>query len=216
MKRSILAAACAVTLSAMPAQAATIFFDDFNAENGGVEQLNYSTFANFVVSDGTVDLIGGGGANDLLPGNGMYVDLDGSTADAGVMTSGVFALAAGDYKLHFDMAGSQRGSNDTALISIFGLLDSNYASLALTLGTGFPFTTFTLDFVLPVADMVQFSFAGHAGNPGGDNVGLLLDDVELENITVVDPTPVPEPSTLALMGAGLLFAAREVRRRRKS
>jgi hypothetical protein len=215
MRRSILAAAFAVTLAAMPAQAATIFFDDFNAENGGVELFNYSTFANFTVSNGTVDLLGGGGPFDLLPGNGMYVDLDGTTQDAGVMTSGVFNLAAGDYQLIFDMAGSQRGSNDTALITAFGALSTNYVTLALTLGTGFPFTTFTLDFTLAAADAVQFSFAGNAGNPGGDNIGLLLDDVRLDNVSVVDPTPVPEPGTLALMGAGLLFAAREVRRRRK-
>jgi hypothetical protein len=214
MKRSILAAACAVTLAALPAQAATIFFDDFNTENGGVELFNYPAFANFAVSDGTVDLIGGGGPNDLLPGNGMYVDLDGSTRDAGVMTSVGIAAPAGDYQLRFDMAGSQRGSNDTALIQVVGGLNSNYVSLLLTLGTGFPFATFTLDFSVAAADTLQIIFAGEGGNPGGDNIGLLLDDVQLENITVVDPTPVPEPGTLALMGAGLLFAAREVRRRK--
>ena len=212
MKHPILAAAFAVTLAAVPTQGATIFFDDFNTENGGVELFNYSGFANFAVSDGTVDLIGGGGANDLLPGNGMYVDLDGSTRDAGVMTSGVFNLPAGDYRLLFDMAGSQRGSTDDAFINVFGALNANYAQMGLTLTTGFPFTNFALDFTLLAADTVQFSFGGE----GGDNVGLLLDDVQLDNITVVDPTPVPEPGTLALMGAGLLFAAREVRRRRKS
>jgi hypothetical protein len=215
MKRSILAAACAVTLAAMPAQAATIFFDDFNAENGGVGQLNYFGFANFSVANGSVDLIGNG-SNDLLPGNGLYVDLDGSTADAGVMTSGVFNLPAGDYTLSFDMAGSQRGPTDSTLISVFGALNSNYASLLLTLASPLSFSTYGLNFTVAAADTVQFSFAGNGGNPGGDNVGLLLDDVQLENITVVDPTPVPEPGTLALMGAGLLVAAREVRRRRKS
>ena len=42
------------------AQALTIFEDNFDSENGGNYQLNYSGFANWDVTDGTVDLIGEG------------------------------------------------------------------------------------------------------------------------------------------------------------
>ncbi len=48
--------------------------------------LNYAGFANWDVLDGFVDLIGNG-FFDLLPGNGLYVDLDGSTGDAGKLIS---------------------------------------------------------------------------------------------------------------------------------
>ena len=48
--------------------------------------LNYTGFANWTVYSGTVDLIGNG-SYDFLPGDGLYVDLDGSTSDAGVLTT---------------------------------------------------------------------------------------------------------------------------------
>ena len=39
------------------------------------------------------------GAFDFLPGNGLYVDLDGSTNDAGILTADPLALGAGNYAL---------------------------------------------------------------------------------------------------------------------
>ena len=75
-----------------PAIAAPVFFDDFNAENGGVGQTNYTGFANWAVQDGTVDLIGNG-FFDFFPGNGLYVDVDGSSGDAGKMITSSPILA---------------------------------------------------------------------------------------------------------------------------
>ena len=84
-----------VGLAAGRVDAAVIFSDNFDGENGGVGALNYAGFANFTVSNGSVDLIGNG-YFDYLPGNGLYIDLDGSTSDAGVLTeSPALALAAG-------------------------------------------------------------------------------------------------------------------------
>ena len=74
-----------IGLAAGRVDAAVIFSDNFDGENGGVGALNYTGFANFSVSNGLVDLIGNG-FFDFLPGNGLYVDLDGSTSDAGVLT----------------------------------------------------------------------------------------------------------------------------------
>jgi len=89
------------TVSATP-----IFVDNFNTENEGVGVLDYSGFDNWTVTDGTVDLIGNG-FYDYFPSNGLYVDMDGSTNNAGLMTSN-FSLGAGEYILQFDLAGNQR------------------------------------------------------------------------------------------------------------
>jgi hypothetical protein len=206
MKRSILAAAFALTLAAMPVQAATIFFDDFDTENGGVGVFNYFGFANFTITGGSVDLLGNG-FFDLLPGNGMYVDLDGTTSDAGVQTVNPIALGAGNYVLSFDLAGSQRGTTETVDINVFGDLSASYGSTQVTLASNDPFATLFIPFTVLGDEMLRFSFA----NTGGDNFGGLLDRVRLESVEVSE---VPEPGTLALMGAGMLFAAREVRRRK--
>src|SRR5690349_3774553 len=57
--------------------------DDFdqegNGRNFGPGYATVTTLANFTVSGGNVDIIGTGshgGGNDLVPGNGYYVDLD--------------------------------------------------------------------------------------------------------------------------------------------
>lgn len=76
-------------------------------------QLNFNNFANWDV-DGVVDLIGNGGERvlfDLIPGNGMYVDLVGSSAPwLGTVTSKkAFAFINGrQYKLSYKLSGNQR------------------------------------------------------------------------------------------------------------
>ena len=53
----------AVLALASPAAAVSVFFDDFNSETGsgagtsGQSELNYTSFANWTVSAGSVDLI---------------------------------------------------------------------------------------------------------------------------------------------------------------
>ena len=188
-------ALCAVT--ARGASAALIFSDNFNGENGGVGILNYGAFANFKVTLGSVDLIGNG-FFDFLPGNGLYVDLDGSTGDAGVMTKSVaMALGTGAYALSFDLAGNRRGGTDDISINVFGINSASYGSLLLAplLSTS-PFINYTIPFVLGAPDAgVQFSFS----NAGGDNIGALLDDVTVNSVN-----SVPEPTTLVLLGSGVV------------
>jgi len=78
----------------------------------GTPKLDYTDFINWDVSGGSVDLIGTG-MFDFLPGNGLYVDLAGSTnplASYGKLTSKVpFAVTAGSsYRLSLQLAGNQR------------------------------------------------------------------------------------------------------------
>lgn len=184
------------------AHAAVLLSDSFNAENGGNGALNYAAFANWTVSNGSVDLCGNGFC-DMLPGNGLYVDMDGSTGNAGKLTSSAtYSLTPGTtYTLSFDLAGNQRtATGDTVTVQVaMGSVFSEVFSLA----TFAPFTTFSRSFTVASATVATLSFEGS----GGDNVGMLLDDV-------VFASAVPAPSTLALLGVALALGAFARGRRR--
>jgi hypothetical protein len=193
-----LALALGATLAAASlAQATTIFSDNFNAENGGSGVLNYNSFAQWNVNPGTVDLIGNG-FFDFQPGNGLYVDLDGSTNNAGLMTSNAFTLVAGQaYQFSFRLAGNLRGAgNESVAINIaIGHLTDN-----IIIGQNATFSTFTYNFTALVTDTnARITFQ----NAGGDNQGALLDDVNL--VTVI---PTPMAAGMALVGLGLVARRR--------
>ena len=211
--KQILVAIALVLAGLVPgvSQAATIFSDNFNGETP-FTGLNYITFANWAVSAGTVDLIGAGPPPFFnLPtiagtGHVNYVDLDGSTFDAGIMRSDALVLLAGTtYDLTFDLAGSQRGDSNTLTYGIDldgnGSLDDGISVTPgdITLGSATLFSTYTLSFT-PSADTgaARIQFGQLQGNPPfGDNRGLLLDNVALNS------RAVPEPASLMLLGAGL-------------
>ncbi|MCI0507211.1 MAG: PEP-CTERM sorting domain-containing protein [Gammaproteobacteria bacterium] len=192
--------AVALSLAIVGTANATIVFEDnFNSYNGGVGALNYTGFSStWSVMDGTVDLIGNG-FFDFLPGNGLYIDLDGSTANAGIMGH-LESLAPGDYTLSFDLAGNQRdASSELTTANIAILLGSGTAaSTNISLAQNVGFTTYNLNF--SISDLlnpsvVMFSF----GASGGDNIGMLLDNVVLQ-----DRISVPEPGILSMLALGLL------------
>ncbi|HIK06056.1 MAG TPA: PEP-CTERM sorting domain-containing protein [Trichormus sp. M33_DOE_039] len=175
------------------AKAAVLIQDNFDVETLG---LNYNSFANWNVTDGTVDLIGNPNFFDLIPGNGRYVDLDGSTANSGILASKTaFNFNAGDVvNLVFDLAGNRRdGQSDSVTVSLGSLFNETF-----TLASNQGFTTFTRTINVTSATTANLAFAG----AGGDNIGLLLDDVILESTA---PTSVPEPaSILGLLAFGAL------------
>lgn len=163
------------------AQADTIFSDNFNADTPA---LNKTTFlGGWTVTNGTVDLV------DFF--GGRLIDLDGSSSDAGIFSKSLNLTGGVQYTASFDLAGGQRGSAETVAVS-FGTTTQSY-----TLGATEAFSTRSLLFTPSATGSFALSFA----NTGGDNVGALLD-----NVLVVSPTvtaPVPEPTSVALMLAGL-------------
>ncbi len=148
-----------------------VFEDTFDSENGQAGALNYAGFAQWEVSDGTVDLIGTG-FHDLQPGNGLYVDLDGSSNDAGVMECAPpLALPAGSYELHFRMAGSQRSEDaDTCTVSVGDVLRHTHVCQP---ADPFAAVTHTFDITDDTQAVIRFE------HNGGDNRGVLIDDVKL-------------------------------------
>ena len=84
---------CMLTICAGSSKAGLVFFDDFN---GYTASIPWSATGNWTVTGGSVDMIGEGTAWDLQPGNGMYVDMDGTTGSAGTMQSIDINLEAGD------------------------------------------------------------------------------------------------------------------------
>lgn len=202
-KKKLLAAmVCGLMLgTAGIASAAPIFYDNFDAENGGTGVFNYSSFSNWTVGPGTVDLIGNG-FFDFQPGNGLYVDLDGSSGQAGLMLShAIYIPVAGEYTLSFQLAGSQRTPNDETVNVVAAL--GNYASI-FNVASNQDFTTYTANLYLDNPGNLFLTFQ----NLGGDNMGALLDSVEV--------AAVPEPGMVMLLGTGLLGLALYGKRRKNA
>lgn len=148
----------------------------------------------------STDLIGNPGFFNFLPGNGRYVDLDGSTGPgndpAGILRSKA-SFGPGDYTLSFSLAGNQRGRTPRATDVFLG----TQLIASLTPLSTAPFVTFSYNFSSLTGGQLIFSQRGPSNNQGN-----LLDNVNLS---------VPEPSTIALIGMALLslFSFGMMRRR---
>ena len=200
----------AVGLLAGPtlANAVTIFTDNFN----GVSSSLNTAPAGWQVVNGTVDTIANGGFGISCRGaTGGCVDLDGSTSNAGnLRTTATFGFSSGvDYSLTAYLSGNQRGGASDSLT--FGISDgsSNLCSTAVSgVAPSAPFAQYTC-FFTAASSFSGFIFFDHAG---GDNIGMILDDVRLESRG--NGTSIPEPGSLVLLGLGL--AGLGLSRRRKA
>jgi len=178
-----------------------LFSDDFNKEAGS-NVLNYNSFANWDVSDGAVDIIVQGGYGISCAGGvGKCIDLDGTVYDSGrLVTKQNFNLLPGVYTLSFAVSGNQRGnmtrwSSDTLTVSLGNVYSETFTKTATD-----PFEVVSRTFTVSNASTGHIVFE----NAGGDDVGIILDNVRL-NADV--PTSTPEPATIALLGMGVIGLA---------
>lgn len=184
-------------LFSLGANAGLIFQDNFDSEIPVdlVKTGSDTNFTNFsegwTVSGGTVDLVAQGDWGlDCYGNTGKCVDLDGSTGNAGIFTSKSFTLAAGLYEISFAISGNQRtGGTDQMAVSLGGFFDKDFA-----LAGNAPWSVVTYQFSVDSETSNSIVF-NHAG---GDNIGIMLDDVSLSSVDV------PEPASVFLLGLGLL------------
>lgn len=165
-----------------------IFADDFDPENGGSPTLNVPALGNWDITDGSVDLIGSG-FFDFFPGNGLYLDLDGTTGNAArIETKTAFSLMKGRYELRFDLAGNQREGSDTVTVSLGGVFRED-----ITLEGSRPMETFIRRVTIEDSATATIRF-DHAG---GDDIGILLFNVRLTRLgDILAVTNLPGDSSV--------------------
>lgn len=185
--------ACAL---ATPSQAAIVYSAGFDGLSSQPALNTVPT--GWTSTSGTVDWIYSNNSWGISCHNGSAgcVDLDGSTWDAGLLST-AFTLQSGvEYQLSAFLRGNQRGYGAETVT--FGFLDSSNNVLSSTttssIASGDPYQLVSLPSYTPSGNQAVRIF--FQANGAGDNVGPILDDVSL--------TAVPLPAAAWLLLSGLV------------
>lgn len=189
--------------------ASILFQDSFDSETPA---LNGSLSSWYIYRPG-VDVIADNTYLLRCSGNaGTCVDLDGTYMQGVYMWSNsTFQFQPGfRYVLTMRLSGNQRLLSDTdELIVRLGDQSQTYNLLGST-----PWQTYTIELTgTGTSGRIWFDMRGpnNANGIYGDNVGIVLDDLTLEELqiasdtsnVVVNAADVPEPASVLLLAAGL-------------
>jgi len=181
-RKFLLALAIALPLvgcapAAAPAPREVLLTEDFNGENDGRYALNYTDFARWTVTAGSVDLVGRPPYDDFLPkAQRLYVDLDGTSKAAGTLRSKArFDLLPGTYRLAFKLAGTPRPNQppNTVIVSVGGAFRET-----ITLRSYAPLKPYMRTFRVRSHERANLAFE----HLGGDDYGIFIDDIRLERL----------------------------------
>lgn len=171
--------------------------------------LDYSSYENWSVVSGQTNLLGNGFL-DLLPGNGLYVELAADNHPAIIRTIDTFTLNPGDdYDIQFSLGGNSEMFTPTANAVVKVYVKDTTSGLNLfehviSVDWNSPFQNFSFTFTAQYAATVRLYFeqqiaVGYTGHFAGnllDNitfkdvstlVTLLFDDFNEENETYTPP-----------------------------
>lgn len=171
----LLLAACSAGMRASAAPPAVLLEESFEGENDNRYSLNYTRFARWEVVRGSVDLVGTPPFDDFLPREqGMYVDLDGTTRQAGTLrTRESIRLMPGVYRLAFSLSGTPRPNQppNTVIVTVGRAYRERF-----TLPSYAPLRQYTRTFRVRTETSAHLAFE----HLGGDDYGIFVDDIRLE------------------------------------
>ena len=175
---------------------AAVFADNFNSNASHLD----TTPTGWNLVKGTVDIIGNG-FFDWYPGNGAYLDLDGSQGPVGqnsrIETTATYALKAGMYKFDLDYGINHNDGSDSDVIT-FGIVGLPAVNLFDANAADHSATSFKHTFTFVLLDELPFARFFIEGNSNGssDQSGGIVDNFQV--------SAVPLPGAALFLVSGLL------------
>lgn len=178
------------------ASANIIFADDFNDNTPSIDSPVPIGWQ--ITNGGSVDILGECNSqvlNNVLPGNGCYVDLDGGTGVNGLLTKSLDLAVGHTYTAYFSLAGNQTNLFLDTVYVQFGTATATFEIQPFD-----DFTPFSLAFTPTTSGTYALAYL----NSNLDDYGALLNNV------LVDQVPAPLP----LFGTATVFGfSRRLRQR---